>query len=365
MESFKALGFVGGPCSARSKSSALLSRRAAVKAALALASCAAWRAFGGPAAPIRVGFLGKGYSHFKDKYAFLKNSPNYQLVGVCEEDASLRRSGPEDVRWLSRAELFREVELVVVESGLAEHGPHALAALRAGKHVHVEKPPSALRGEFRAILKAAETRKLVLQVGYMWRYNPGFNRAMEAARQGWLGEVYLVRATMNTLNGAEARREWARFPGGAMFEQGSHLIDAVVRLLGVPSRVTPFLKRTGRFGDTLADNTLAVLEYPRSMALVTSAPLQPNAGPQRFFEILGTQGTAKVGPLEPPTLSLDLGEAAGPYVKGRQEVPLPTYRRYVDEFDALARSIREGEPLPVSLQREWDIQKTLLSACGM
>jgi predicted dehydrogenase len=151
-----------------------------------------------------------------------------------------------------------------------------------------------------------------------------------------------------------------------MFEQGSHLVDAVVRLLGKPAKVTPFLQTAAAApGDTLADNCVAVLEWPRALGIVTSAPLQPNAGPQRFLEILGTQGTARVQPLEPPALVLDLARAAGPHPAGRSEAPLPAYARYVDEFRELAAAVRGGRPLAVTPETELAVHETLMAACGM
>ncbi len=235
----------------------------------------------------------------------------------------------------------------------------------AGRHGPLEKPPAATLREFRELVALARRKDRLLQIGYMWRYNPGIQLAIEAAAKGWLGEVFLVRATMNTLLDDARRPEWAEFPGGAMFEQGGHPVEAVVRSLGAPARVTPFLQRRRAPADTLADNTVAVLEHPPALAIVTSAPLQPNAGPQRFFEILGTQGSARVQPLEPPALLLDLAEPAGPYARGRQDVPLPAYRRYVDEFRDLAAAIRGERALPVSLDQEVAIQAALMLACGV
>lgn len=55
----------------------------------------------------------------------------------------------------------------------------------------------------------------------------------------------------NTLE-PRRRSEWAEFPGGVLFELGSHLIDAIARLLGRPERVTPFLNAHGRPADGLA-----------------------------------------------------------------------------------------------------------------
>lgn len=318
-----------------------------------------------PGTRIKAGFLGTAYSHFRDKFALLRQSTDFELVGLCEEDDEVRARGPKDARWLTREELFAAAEVIVVESAVQDHARHAKLALEAGRHVHLEKPPADTLPAFLELLDVAEAKRRVLQIGYMWRYNPGIQSALEAARQGWLGRVFLVRATMNTLLGAEERRNWAQFPGGAMFEQGCHLIDPLVRLLGRPLKVTPFLNRSGLHPDDLADNTIAVMEFEQAMGLVTCAPLQPNAGAHRFFEILGTQGTARVQPLEPPGLILDLARPAGPYSSGRQEIALPAYRRYVDEFRDLAAAIRGEKALPVSPAEERVVQESLLRATRM
>jgi len=319
----------------------------------------------GIARPIPVGFLGTGYSHFKEKHKLIAETEGWQLVGLCEEDATARAKGPSGARWLSAEELFAKAEVVIIESAVQHHARDAKRALLAGRHVHVEKPPADTLEGFRDLLQIAREKKHLLQVGYMWRYNPGINAALEAARKGWLGDVYLVRATMNTQAGAEQRREWARFRGGAMFEQGCHLIDPLVRLLGKPGKVTPHLKHSAAMDDTLADNTVAVFEFPRALGIITSAPLQPNAGPQRFFEILGTNGTARVRPLEQPVLTMDLAKAAGPYAAGRQEMKLPVYRRYEDEFAELALAVRENKALPCSAEEELNVHEALMRACEM
>jgi len=314
---------------------------------------------------IPVGFLGVGHSHFREKHKVVLESADWKLIGLCEGDEAVRAKGPAGARWLSAEQLFAETEVIVVESTVEHHARDAKRALLAGKHVHVEKPPADTMEGFRELLQLAASKKRLLQVGYMWRYNPGINAALEAARKGWLGDVYLVRATMNTQAGPEQRRDWARFRGGAMFEQGCHLIDPLVRLLGKPLKVTSHLKHSAPVDDVLADNTVAVFEFLRALGVITSAPLQPNAGPQRFFEILGTNGTARVQPLEPPGFTVELGKAAGPYTAGKQEVKLPAYRRYVDEFAEMAAVIRAGKALPFSAEEELNVQETLLRACEM
>jgi len=253
---------------------------------------------------------------------------------------------------------------VAVESLVQDHAGHAKLALAAGKHVHLEKPPADTLDAFRELVTLAREKSVLLQMGYMWRYHPGINSALEAARQGWLGEVYLVRGTINTQLSAQQRAEVARFRGGTLFELGAHLIDVLARLLGRAANITSVLKTHGPFEDHLADNTLAIFEFPKALGVISSSTLQPHAGRYRSLEILGTQGTAVVNPIEPPGLLIDLARAAGPYQAGLNTVQMPRYLRFVPEFADLAAKIREGTKLAVSPEEDLLVQETLMRACG-
>lgn len=295
----------------------------------------------GALAPIRIAFLGASHSHAEGKMQVVRENPDFALV-----------------TGLTKAQVLadRTIPVVAVEGDVAENPSVAKEALRAGKHVHLEKPPAATLADFREIQELAARGNLIVQLGYMWRYNPAINRAIEIARRGDLGEVYLVRATMNTWATPAMRREWARFAGGDFFEQGSHLVDIAVRLMGRPEKVTAVLRQDGG-ADGLKDNTAAILEWPRAMGILTAATLQPNAGPHRFFEILGTRGTATVRPIEPPRLMVDLG--------GKVSTEEFSYRRYVDDFRELAECVRTGKPLSVTPEQDLWATETLLRACGM
>ncbi len=325
---------------------------ASAASASALTAHGLWGAEPGGDRRVRVGFLGTGYSHFASKYALLRDSPEFEL-------------GPAGANWMPAEALFRAAEVVVVESAVRHHARDAQRALEAGCHVHLEKPPAASIGEFQSLVDLARRKGRLLQIGYMWRYNPGLNTVLDAARNGWLGELFLVRAVINTEGDAGRRREWAEFPGGILFELGGHLVDPIIRLLGTPDRIESTLQRTRSPADTLMDNAAVVFGFGKVLAVLTCAALQTGAGAHRGFEIQGSRGIARVQPLESPVVTLDLTEAAGPYPKGRSEIPMPPYTRYVDEFRALAAALRRGSPLPVSLETELQIEAALLKSCQM
>jgi predicted dehydrogenase len=321
------------------------------------------------AAPrIKIAFLGVSHSHASEKVKVVRENPSLELAGIWEEDAKLhepyQKSG---VPILPREQLLndRSIQVIAVESGVKAHAEQARLALEAGKHIHLEKPPADNLKEFRGLVALARQKRLLVQMGYMWRYHPGINAALEAARKGWLGDVYLVRGTMNTLIGADRRPEWALFHGGQMFEQGCHLIDPMVRLLGRPQKVTPILRRHGAFNDNLADNTVAVFEYPRALGLIMSSVLQPGATQHRAFEIFGSNGNAVVRPIEPPILQIDLATPAGPYQARTQTVQLAPFRRYVGDFAELAEAVRLKRPLAVTPEEDLLVQETLLRASEM
>jgi len=305
---------------------------------------------------IRIGFLGSSHPHAEAKVRIVKESPRWELAGVSEDDGPTRDALLGDP----------SIRVVAVESDVKRHAEHARLALEAGKHVHLEKPPSDNMREFRELAALARRRNLLVQLGYMWRYHPAINAILEAARKGWLGEVYLVRGTINTLTPAQQRAGVALFPGGFMFELGCHLIDPLVRLMGLPARVTPFLGAHGDFNDRLADNTAAVFEYPRAMGIVSSSALQPHAFPHRAFEVFGSNGTALLHPIEPGTLlNIDLVRAAGPYIAGVQQVKFAPFRRYVADFDELAEAVRLSRPLAVTPEEDLKVHEALLRASGM
>ena len=310
---------------------------------------------------IRVAFLGACHAHAAAKMKLVRESARFELVGVAEREV------PDGVRRLSRDEVLRDASIraVLVESDTPDHARDAIEALEAGKHVAVEKPPADNLDDLKKMVRVAVDRGLTLQVGYMWRYNPAMEAAIAAAHQGWLGEIYMVRANMNILLGVTERKQWAAYKGGHMFELGCHLVDAMVRLMGKPVKVTPFLRHDGGYQDSLRDNTAAVMEWPRAMGVITGSGMQPNGFAHRLFEVCGTNGTATVSPIEPPVMTLELARAAGPYKGGTQVLRMGPHDRHRQELEALANSVGGPGMEGRAAQVELAVQETLLGVSGM
>ncbi len=315
---------------------------------------------------VRLGFLGCSHSHGMPKVKLALESADWECTGVFEPDEKHRAAAEKlGAKSLSQEQLIAASEVIAVECDAKDRYALAKGALLAGKHVHIEKPPTVTLAEFRELLTLAREKKVLMQMGYMWRFNPGINAAIEAARQGWLGDVYLVRGVINTSLNAESRRSFGEIAGGTMFELGCHLVDPMIRLMGKHAKVTPVLRHDSKDNDQLADNCVAVFDFKHAIGTISSATMQPTAGAHRTFEIQGTNGIAVVKPLEQPVLTVDLAKDAGPYKKGSQVINFPPYKRYVPEFAELAACVRTGKPLGVTPEEDELVHEALLKASGM
>ena len=315
--------------------------------------------------PIGIGFLGASHSHFKSKFDVIRESKDWRIVAIAEPDRKIVE--PLGVDLVSRDSLLADarIQVIAVESPVRDHAADGKAVLLAGKHLHLEKAPAVHLHDLEEVVNLARARNRLLQMGYMWRYHPAINQALEAARNGWLGPIYMLRATICNQLEAQRRPEWAEFKGGPMFELGGHVIDPIARLMGRPRKVTATLQKDSPAPDNLNDNTLAVLEWDKAIATVHSCNLQPGYGRYRSFEIYGANGSAIVNPIEPPALKIDLAKAAGPFTKGTQTIPQAPYRRFVADFADLAAAIRTPHTLSIPLDQELLVEETLLRCSGM
>lgn len=112
----------------------------------------------------------------------------------------------------------------------------ALAAIKAGKHVLVEKPAARNSAELLPVMEAAAAHNVRVQVGFNHRFHPAFQKAREILDSGALGPLMFVRARYGHGGRLGYDREWRANPqlsgGGELLDQGVHLIDLASWFLG-------------------------------------------------------------------------------------------------------------------------------------
>ncbi|MBW3538682.1 MAG: Gfo/Idh/MocA family oxidoreductase [Planctomycetes bacterium] len=319
---------------------------------------------------IRIGQIGVGHAHAAGKMAAYRASADYEVVGLVEPDPALRpRADREPYRGVPLMTLEQLLNVpglkaVAVETPVRDLLNYAEKCIDAGLHIHLDKPAGESLPQFRRILEAAARKHLLVQMGYMYRYNPGVVLLREFLKKGWLGEPFEVHAVMSKVVPPAARKELAEYPGGIMFELGCHVVDLVVGVLGPPQKVTPFHRHSAAIDDRLIDNMLAVFEYPAALATVKSTANEVEGFARRHLTVCGSGGTFHIQPLDNPAVKLALSQPRGRYAAGYQDVPLPKYTRYIDDAADMARVIRGEQEFEFSYEHDLAVQRAVLEASG-
>jgi predicted dehydrogenase len=128
------------------------------------------------------------------------------------------------------------ITAVIVATLNASLAPITLAAVRAGKHVLVEKPGALKAAELREIQTAAADTGVCVRIGYNHRFHPALQKAREIMDAGVLGPLMFLRARYGHGGRKGYDREWRADPklsgGGELIDQGVHLIDLAGWFLG-------------------------------------------------------------------------------------------------------------------------------------
>ncbi len=324
---------------------------------------------------LRIGQIGIGHNHGADKMLTARKFPElYEVIGIAEPDESwiLKRGDLPAYEGLPRMtvdEIIEKSDAVIVESDVWNLTKYAKMCVKAGKHIHMDKPASGTLEQFREVLDIAKAKGLVVQMGYMYRYNPAINMCLEDFRSGKLGEIYSINAEMSTFHSPEYKRWLTNFKGGIMYILGSHLVDLAVYMLGEPNRVTSFLKRTGLDGIDLEDNNLAVLEYDKAIARIFVSSVEVNGWGRRQFVVSGSRGTYSIMPIERKchvTYS-DTSFATNGYqdIKKEIEVPdVPNEIRYDIMMSDFHEYIMGTKTNPYTYEHDYLVQKVLYEICG-
>ncbi|MBQ6352084.1 MAG: Gfo/Idh/MocA family oxidoreductase [Lentisphaeria bacterium] len=331
---------------------------------------------------LKVVQIGIRHEHAKGKFQTLKKLPDaFELAGMVDEAEFARTPtylSPKDAtfelykdeKFLTLDEVFRMTDLdaVLVEVPNLDLVPVAMRFAERGIPLHVDKPCGEDLGRYKQLLDLAEARNIPFQMGYVFRYNPAIRFAVDAVKSGMLGSVFMVETNMNHSYGGEPYQQYlTAFKGGVMFNLGCHLIDFLVEMLGRPEQVVSLLKGCEP-GDPAFSNTLAVLEYPHTHAVVAVA--SRDRMQKRRLRVEGTNGTLELCPMESFTgkgleIALKLKEDFGAYRAGEQTVGFPPeYDRYAAQLLDFSAVIQGEARDRYTRQHDYTVHEVTLAAAG-
>jgi len=199
------------------------------------------------------------------------------------------------------------VEAVLLATPYGMHGPHALDALDAGKHLYCEKTMARGADVSRVLAKAEANSKQIFQTGHQWHSSALFREVKAYVDKGWLGEVTGIHCQWNR-NASWRRpvpadrpelerqinwRMYREYSGGMVAELMSHQIDFANWITGEhPSKISG---QGGidhyKDGRETFDNVHLQMQYPGGLdATYTCTTINKHGG----FEVrvLGQKATA-------------------------------------------------------------------------
>jgi predicted dehydrogenase len=137
---------------------------------------------------------------------------------------------------VEKAVTLANVDCVIIATLNAALAPITKEALRAGKHVLVEKPGAISIREIEELEAISKRTGALYRVGYNHRYHPAFLKAREIFESGGLGPMMFVRGRYGQGGRIGYDKEWRADPklsgGGELIDQGVHLIDLAGIFLG-------------------------------------------------------------------------------------------------------------------------------------
>lgn len=191
----------------------------------------------------------------------------------------------------------RSVDVVVVATPNGYTAEIGIAALSAGKHVLVEKPPGRNLVEAGQLADASRKAGRVLKVGFNHRYHPAITKAHRLLTDGMIGELITIRARYGHGGRPGYEKEWRGNPaiagGGELTDQGVHIADLIHWFAGLPTEVFAMLQTSVWPIHPLEDNAFGLLRF--ASGAVASVHTSWTQWKNLFsFEIFGQRGSLTI-----------------------------------------------------------------------
>ncbi|MFC5863611.1 oxidoreductase [Acidicapsa dinghuensis] len=325
---------------------------------------------------IQVGLIGYGYAGKTFHAPLIRTVSGLELTVVGSSRRDTVQADLPGVAICPPTEVTShpDVDLVVVATPNDSHEPLATAAMRAGKHVVVDKPFTVTLDEARSLVQVAKEEKRLLSVFQNRRWYSEVLATREILESGRLGHVSHYECHMDRFR-PNVRKRWREEPGpgaGLWFDLGPHLIDQSLHLFGMPDSVQASFAILREGGQT-DDWAHIQLNYKALRVILHASLLVSGGGPRSILH--GTVASwAKYGgdpqeaqliagmlPTDPgygvdndPGVLFDGATGA----KTEIAVPLGDQRPY---YAGVRDAILNGKPAPISGEHGVAIMAILLA----
>ena len=232
----------------------------------------------------------------------IAQTPGARLVGLVSRSAEKGRAfaaqhGISVITTTTEEMAARaDIHVISVTTPSGAHLDPALAAIRAGKHVVIEKPIETTPARADQIIAAADHAGVKVAVIFQGRFGTGAQTLKAAIDAGRFGRLVLCSAYIKWHRTAEYYKTpwkgtWALDGGGALINQASHGVDLLQWFAGVPTEVFAWHTRRVHTGIEADDTTVATLKFSDGFLGTIEASTALWPGWSRRIEICGEHGS--------------------------------------------------------------------------
>jgi UDP-N-acetyl-2-amino-2-deoxyglucuronate dehydrogenase len=189
------------------------------------------------------------------------------------------------------------IDVVVVCTPTGRHGEVAIEALRAGKHVIIEKPAETTVAKTDQIIEAQRKAGRLVAVISQHRFDPSTEIALAAIEKGELGRLTTGIAAIDWWRGqsyydsGDWRGTWELDGGGALMNQGVHTVDLLVATMGRPVEVFAYTDTLAHQRIEVEDVAVAVVRFESGALGVLHATTAAYPGLSARLHVHGDQGS--------------------------------------------------------------------------
>ena len=269
------------------------------------------------------GFMGKIHTQALRNIALFYPGIDFRvsLKCVCARHIENARAAARDVGFERYTDDYRQllamedIDAVSVCTPNDQHEEMVIAAIRAGKHVYVDKPLTVTAVSAERIARAAAESGVSTRMVFNNRYYPATIRARQLVEEGRIGEVLSFGARFLHSGSIDPDKPigWKQQrQGGVLLDLGSHALDLVTWLTGYPKRV--FCRRRtlyderptgdgGRERELGEDQVQVMLELENgALGFVEASKIATGSNDELTVDVRGTKGAIKWDSMDPKYL---------------------------------------------------------------
>lgn len=261
---------------------------------------------------IHWGLVGCGDLAAKRIAPALRDDPNSNLRAVMHYNVEKVNSFAEKfeipVKYNSMDELVKdnEIQAVYIATPVHLHYEQAVSAMKAGKHVLVEKPMAMNTHQCQDLVDIAEKHKVNLGVAYYRRFFPKLQEVRRLMENGCIGDVIHARILYHSWYNPKTSNAWritkSLAGGGPLWDIGTHRLDLLIDLLGMPTSVSALMD-TITHDYEVEDSCSLLIEFKNKAHGLASFNWNSKVWADEI-EILGTKGKITLNPCDSGNIEL-------------------------------------------------------------